>query len=76
MGARGVGLGSRGCARLVDRLFTPLRAQRVLLDACFSAIGRRRALFVVCYARFYHHTIPEHSLDSASGYLPDSPPEI
>ena len=22
-----------------------------------------------CYARFYHHTIPEHSLDSASGYF-------
>ena len=32
-GARGVGSVSRGRARLVDRLFTPLRAQRVLLDA-------------------------------------------
>ena len=21
------------------------------------------------YERFYHHTIPEHSLDSASGYF-------
>jgi hypothetical protein len=39
-GARGVGSVSRGRARLVDRLFTPLRAQRVLLDAWFSAIGR------------------------------------
>ena len=42
-GARGVGLGSRGRARLVDRLFTPLRAERVLLDAWFSAPVARRA---------------------------------
>jgi hypothetical protein len=34
-GARGVGSVTRGRARLVDRLFTPLRAQRALLDACF-----------------------------------------
>ena len=41
--------GAEDARALVDRLFTPLRAQRVLLDACFSAIGRRRALFVVLY---------------------------
>ena len=45
--------GAEDVRALVDRLFTPLRAQRVLLDACFSAIGRRRALFVVLSGYFH-----------------------
>ena len=50
-GARGVGSASRGRARLVDRLFTPLGTRRVFMDA-WSAIGtfavaEARALFVL-----------------------------
>ena len=50
---------SRGRARLVDRLFTPLRAQRALLDAFFAAIGRcfaERCSFVLSSGpRCRHH---------------------
>ena len=56
-GARGVGSVTRGRARLVDRLFTPLRAQRVLLDAWFSAIGRSPSV-VRCFVHGRAERVP------------------